>query len=194
MTSPALQASRHLLSMPMGMFASMVLILVAAIGVPHTAAQSSMTDIQGLAVQSDLPVSIDADKLEVFDDRQMALFSGNVKLRQGEVSMQTSSLEVYYSGGARQQQGSITRLEAKGKVLVNSEDQTATGDRAVFDVASRTIRILGNVVLSQGQNVIRGNELVVDLASGRSRLVANRTGQGQRVQGVFRPGSVRNNQ
>ncbi|MEM8877741.1 MAG: LptA/OstA family protein [Pseudomonadota bacterium] len=157
-------------------------------------AQSTVTDLQGLAVSSDLPVSIDADRLEVFDDQQMALFSGNVKLRQGEVSLQTSTLEVHYSGGAREQQGSITRLEAKGKVLVQSEDQTATGDRAVFDVATRTIRVLGSVVLSQGQNVIRGNELVVDLESGRSRLVANRSGQGQRVQGVFMPNSVRNSQ
>lgn len=169
-------------------------LLLAALPAGEVRAQSTVTDLQGLAVSSDLPVSIDADRLEVFDDRQMALFSGNVKLRQGEVSLQTSTLEVYYSGGAREQQGSITRLEAKGKVLVQSEDQTATGDRAVFDVATRTIRVLGSVVLSQGQNVIRGNELVVDLESGRSRLVANRSGQGQRVQGVFMPNAVRDNQ
>jgi lipopolysaccharide export system protein LptA len=181
----------HARSVFLGVFVCLMLVALPA---GDAGAQSTVTDLEGLAVSSDLPVSIDADKLEVFDDRQMALFSGNVKLRQGEVSMQTSTLEVYYSGGAREQQGSITRLEAKGKVLVQSEDQTATGDRAVFDVATRTIRILGSVVLSQGQNVIRGNELVVDLESGRSRLVANRAGQGQRVQGVFMPNSVRQSQ
>ena len=42
--------------------------------------------------------------------------------------------------------------------------------------------------MTQGQNVLRGDKLVVDLTSGVSRVESGKSGQG-RVQGLFLPGS-----
>jgi len=42
--------------------------------------------------------------------------------------------------------------------------------------------------MTQGQNVLRGEKLVVDLTSGVSRVESNKGSQG-RVQGLFQPGS-----
>jgi len=53
---------------------------------------------------------------------------------------------------------------------VIQKDQTATGESALFDVKSNTVTLKGNVVVTQGQNVMRGDRLVVDLASGVSRV------------------------
>src|SRR5205085_10024996 len=64
----------------------------------------------------------------------------------------------------------INRLEAKGNVVVTQKDQTATGDTGLFDMKSNTVTMTGNVLLTQGSNVLRGEKLVVDLTTGVSRV------------------------
>ncbi len=166
------------------------IVLVAA-GPGHAQTRVDPSDLEGLGIDGGQPVKIDADRLEVFDARKQAIFTGNVVLEQGEVRLQTHRLVVTYSGGSEDQQARINKLEADGGVVVQSRDQTATGDRAVYVVASREIRVSGDVVLSQGGNVIRGNALTVDLVTATSRLVADEQ-DGQRVQGVFVPGDMQN--
>src|SRR4029077_11706036 len=81
----------------------------------------------------------------------------------------------------------IRRVEAKGGVLVTQKEQTATGESGIFDMQANTVTLLGNVVISQGQNVVRGDRLTVDLNSGVSRVECGKT-QGQcRVQALIQP-------
>ena len=89
-------------------------------------------------------------------------------------------------GPGGQQQ--IRRLEARGGVVVTQKDQTATGEAGIFDMKTNTVTLTGNVVMTQGQNVLRGERLVVDLTTGVSRVESGKGGQG-RVQGLFLPGS-----
>ena len=83
-------------------------------------------------------------------------------------------------------QQKIKRLEARGGVVVTQKEQTATGESGIFDMKTNTVTLAGNVVMTQGQNVLRGDRLVVDLTSGVSRVESGRNGQG-RVQGLFQP-------
>jgi lipopolysaccharide export system protein LptA len=53
-------------------------------------------------------------------------------------------------------------------------------------MASNTITVNGNVVLSQGANVITGAKLVVNLATGRARVDQ---APGKQIRGVFSPAS-----
>jgi lipopolysaccharide export system protein LptA len=76
-------------------------------------------------------------------------------------------------GPGGQQQ--ISRLEARGGVTVTQKDQTATGETGLFDMRANTVTLVGNVVVSQGRNVLRGSRLVVDLATGVSRVEAGRS-------------------
>ena len=85
----------------------------------------------------------------------------------------------------------MRRVEAKGGVFVTQKDQTATGESGVFDMQANTVTLLGNVVISQGQNVVKGDRLTVDLTSGTSRVECGKS-QGQcRVQALIQPGSMR---
>ena len=137
------------------------------------------------------PVNIEADTLEVRDKEHMAIFSGNVKVVQGDVTLRTARLRVDYEGGAEQAgDQTIKSLLAEGAVHVTSKDQVVTGNRATFDMATQLITVTGDVVLSQGQNVVRGPKLLVDLNTGRARVEsAVQSGKAGRVQGVFVPKS-----
>jgi lipopolysaccharide export system protein LptA len=153
--------------------------------------QGPANALQGFSKNRDQPVQIEAASLEVRDKDKVATFSGNVHVIQGDTDLRSKTLVVFYeedspkTGGIKAAQpgpggsSQIKRLEANGNVLVTQKDQTATGDKGVFDMRTNTITLMGNVVISQGQSVLRGERLVVDRATGVSRI------EGGRVQGIF---------
>jgi lipopolysaccharide export system protein LptA len=67
-------------------------------------------------------------------------------------------------------------------VTVTQKDQVAAGDNGVFDVPGNTVTLIGNVVVTRGKDVIRGERLVVDLTSGVSRI---ERAAGRQVESLF---------
>ncbi len=111
-------------------------------------------------------VLVDADRIEVQDRSDRAIFSGNVVVRQGDLSLSANRLTVAYSsagGGV-----DIDRIDASGGVRVQSPSETARGDFAVYDLNRRLITMVGGVQLTQGRNQLNGGRLVLDLNSGRA--------------------------
>jgi len=182
-------------------------VAVALMGAADGAAQSSVKNVpnamQGFSQNRDQPIQIEAASLEMRDKKKEATFAGNVKVVQGDTTMTSKTLVVFYDqnnappppppakgaktgpiqsatpgpGGS----SSIRRLEARGGVIVTQKDQVVTGETAIFDTKANQVTMQGGVVLTQGQNVLRGDRLVVDMTSGVSR-VESETG---RVQGLF---------
>ncbi|GLK77015.1 hypothetical protein GCM10008171_22690 [Methylopila jiangsuensis] len=191
-------------------------VLTASLLLTSAASAQSVTSaFEGFSGRSNEPVNVEADNLEVREKDQAAIFSGNVQVVQGDSTLRSKQLTIFYygdqnkpaAGGAddksRPTQGAtsgpagtpsapqgrdIRRLEAEGNVVVTSKDQKATGQRGVFDMPSNTVTLTGGVVVSQGENVIRGDRLHVDLTTQRSRI-ESAGGGGGRVQGVFKPGN-----
>ena len=178
--------------------APFALLLTMAAGAPAQTAQTVQTGVpnalQGFSQNRSQPVKIESASLEVRDKDKMATFSGDVHLRQGDTTLTCKSLVVFYDdhsagsvmkaaqpGPGGQQQ--IRRVEAKGGVTVSQKDQTATGNTGVFDLRANTVTLNGNVIVTQGANVLRGERLIVDLTTGVSRV------EGGRVQGLFLPHS-----
>ncbi|MEX0591490.1 MAG: LptA/OstA family protein [Xanthobacteraceae bacterium] len=173
---------------------------------------------QGFARDNKDPVQIEANAFEVHDKDRYAVFIGNVVVKQGESTMRARELKVYYEGslrgGDKGEKGTkgappapavtaqtgkpasndpaqrIRRLEALGGVIITNKDQKATGDVGLLDMPTNTATITGNVVLTQGPNVMRADKLVVDLKTGYSRLESGAKGGQSRVQGLFVPSSV----
>ncbi len=137
---------------------------------------------------SSQPIEVTSDTLDVAQSDQTAIFSGNVVAIQGELRLGSDNLRVYYRGGAERssQQGAISKLDAIGAVAVSSPRETATSEWAVYDVDSGQITMGGNVVLTRGENILRGEQLVIDLETGQSRIVGT-PGAGGRVKGLFTP-------
>lgn len=127
------------------------------------------------------PIDVDADRLDVDDRVKTAVYKGDVLAKQGDFTVRTAKLTAYYSGqaglsqqidgadGAKKQDAQITRIEARGKVIVTSKDgQSATGDWANFDMKGNKVVVGGDVVLTQEKNVVRGTKLVIDMLTGES--------------------------
>ncbi|MGH6665798.1 MAG: LptA/OstA family protein [Pseudolabrys sp.] len=182
---------------------SIAFAVLAVVSVPLHAqpAKGPPNALQGFSQNRDQPVHIEAATLEVRDKDKVATFSGDVKVVQGDTTMSCKSLLVFYeqnneTGGKSLKaadpgpggQQRIKRLEAHGGVVVKQKDQTATGELGVFEMKTNTVTLKGNVVMTQGKNVLRGDTLIVDLTSGVSRVESSKNGKG-RVEGLFLPGS-----
>ncbi|HEU4659666.1 MAG TPA: LptA/OstA family protein [Pseudolabrys sp.] len=160
--------------------------------------------LQGFSQNRDQPVQIEAATLVVRDKDKTAVFSGDVKVKQGDTTLRCKSLVVYYEqSGGDSKSGSgttmtaakpgpggeqhIRRLEARGGVVVTQKEQTATGDMGLFDMKTNSVTLSGHVTMTQGENVLRGDRLIVDLTNGVSRVESGKDGRG-RVQGLFHAG------
>jgi lipopolysaccharide export system protein LptA len=182
-------------------------------------AQTLTNSFGGLSQSSKDPINIESDVLVVHDQQKYATFKGNVKAVQGTTTLRAEQLDVHYIGGGDQLTGQakpaaqsgaaangaasgakpaegdndsgaqITKIEAKGDVIINSaQDQTTTSDWALYDVPSQLVTVGGNVVLTQGQNVLKGDRLVIDLKTGESRFEnPGNTAAGGRIRALFIP-------
>ena len=160
--------------------------------------------MQGFSQNRDQPIQIEAASLEMHDKKKEATFSGNVKVVQGDTTMTSKTLVVFYeSGGSATAapaakgstksapiqsatpgpggSSSIKRLEAHGNVVVTQKDQVVTGETAVFDTKTNLVTMLGGVVLTQCKNVLKGDRLIVDMTTGVSRVESD----SGKVQGLF---------
>jgi lipopolysaccharide export system protein LptA len=151
----------------------------------------------------DQPIQIDAKSLEVHDKSKTATFSGDVKVVQGDTTMTCKILVVFYgqelgiagrqvasansTAGAVPDAQNIRRIEARGSVTVVSKDQTASGDLGVYDVLAKTITLTGNVVVTQGPNVIHGERVVVDTVTGNAHVEAAPGAPQGRVRALIIP-------
>jgi lipopolysaccharide export system protein LptA len=108
----------------------------------------------------------------------------------GQAAPATKVADVKPAGEAASGDGTqITKIEAKGDVVINSDkDQTTTSDWAIYDVPSQLVTVGGNVVLTQGKNVLKGDRLVIDLKTNESRFEnTGNTATGGRIRALFMP-------
>jgi len=140
---------------------------------------------------TDAPIDFDAARIEVRNADSQAVLSGDVKIRQSDMTLDADNVTIFYD---RPKTGNPTvkRLDAKGNVRLTSPSENATGRYGIYDVTQKQITLIGDVVLKQGDSQLRGQRLAIDLDSGRSTLDgASRGGTdaapaaGGRVSGRF---------
>lgn len=185
---------------------------------PPAMTQTLTNSFGGLSESSKDPIDIESDVLVVHDKEKYATFSGDVKAVQGTTTLRARELNVHYvgdnklgpggkkadgeeapptkvadaQGGAEAAKGEdaqITKIEAKGEVVITSDkDQTTTSDWALYDVPKQLVTVGGNVVLTQGKNVLKGDRLVIDLKTGESRFEnTGNAAAGGRIRALFMP-------
>ena len=137
------------------------------------------------------PVDVTSERIEVQERADRALFTGNVHVTQGDMTLDTPRLTVAYSNNAATPGSTnvqINRLDAAGGVVVRDPSETAKGDFGVYDLDRKLITLIGNVQLTRDNNQVNGARLVIDLNSGRAVIDGGPPGvnsSGGRVSGHF---------
>jgi lipopolysaccharide export system protein LptA len=188
------------------------LILEAAAQAPRAAQKPARSDPFGnFGGNSKEPIRIDANKLEVFEKDQRAVYTGDVVAVRGTTITRATQMTIFYdnkknntqpanmgqsanngavrsaSAGANPagQDGALKRIEFKGPVSVVNGTQTATSNELIYDAIGKKVILRGNAVVTDGPNVQRGELMTYDTEASTATI----TNPGGRVQGVFTPGS-----
>ena len=139
------------------------------------AALPTMGDAQSF--QSGQPIMWGAD--EVSRTPTTLSLRGRAELTQGDSRIRANRVEGTIADGT------LTRVEATGDVYFVTPEQTIRGDRAVYTPANDTIVLTGDVILTQGENVMTGGRLTYNTRTEAAEMDGG--GQNGRVQGVFYP-------
>jgi len=115
---------------------------------------------------TDEPVTISADRLDVYEGKNLVVFSGNVDASQKGIHMTSDTLKVYYqdndsAGKTRAvvKGGKVDRIVAKGNVVVVQAEKRMTGDEAVYYYDEEKIVVTGKTKIQEGKNIITGGTI-----------------------------------
>jgi lipopolysaccharide export system protein LptA len=167
-----------------------------------TAMMTASAQAQDMKMDAKQPIEITADSLEVSQKEQQATFTGNVVAVQGAMKITSDRMKVFYRTG-QQTKGNaqaISRIEVQGNVFMTNTSETARSKSGVYDVDANKLHLKNEVVLTRGENVVKGEALEYDLTTGKSQIVGAGVttggsadnaggGSGGRVRGLFVPGS-----
>ncbi len=156
----------------------------AGIAVALIVMAASLAALPAEAQKKKSKVNIESDQMELFESKNQAIFRGNVRARQDDVSLNSTNLIATFvktKGGGTD----VTWLETKGGgVKIKTGSQTITGDRMKMNVKANTAVVTGKVTVIQGTSVVKGEKLNVNLNTNESKFVGV---PGARVKFSFNP-------
>ena len=145
----------------------------------------------GMAVvisDSDKPVQIESDRFDVYPDKKVAVFSGNVVVTQEDAVINSDEFFLHYKKeGMKTKQndenvnmgigntGDIKEIEAKGNVTIKQKEKIVTGDSAFFYNDEQKVIVTGNPVMKEGNNTIQGNKVIFFLKENRGVVESSST-------------------
>ena len=168
-----------------------LLVILAVIGIPLT------QPLAEIASDGNKPIHIMSDRFDAYTEKKLAVFSGNVVVKQGDTTINADEFRLYYKKGSAGekktgqfmspgsvQSGNIEKIEAKGNVTIKQKEKTVTGGLAVFFNDEQKIIITENPVMKDGENEIRGDTIIFFMAENKGIV---KSSQNQRVTATIYP-------
>lgn len=123
------------------------------------------------------PIRVNADRSEVLDKERKVILIDNVDITQGTARLRADVVTLEYGGGGNTSTtglgsnfGDIRTMTARGNVFYVTPDLKANGDLGIYVAATDTITLTGNVVMIRGEDVAKGERLVMELEAGKTTL------------------------
>lgn len=160
------------------------LVLGLLMGVP---AQAQISSEGG-------PIYINSERTESLERERKVLLVGNVDIRQGTARLRADTVTILFTGqpapGASTQGvaagfGEVQSILAEGNVYYVTPELKAKGDRGIYELATDTITMTGNVALMRDRDVAEGQRLKMEISNRRTTL----EGGGGRTRMVIDPDS-----
>lgn len=139
-------------------------------------AQGAQVAFGNTQQNSNLPVEVTSENLNVNQNDGTAIFTGNVVIGQGEMRLSAPRVLVVYL----EDQSGIESLNATGGVTLVSGEDAAEARQADYNMQTGMIEMEGDVLLIQGVNALTGDKVFIDTRAGTARVTG-------RVKTVLNP-------
>ncbi len=132
-----------------------------------------------------------SEKMEYSMDNGKAVAHGNAKIVRGSDTLTAQTITANFT---KDQSGtqSLSTANAKGGVKIQTNEETLTGNRAVYNAVNNTAEVFDNVKIVRGPNQLEGARALVNLKTNISQMFGAPE-SGKRVKGIFYPSSKKDN-
>lgn len=135
-------------------------------------------------------IHITSDKMVIKSNENSAEFIGNAHAVQGETEIKSDRLKIFYKseegaqpGQSGMNESSIRRMEAEGSVVIHTDGQTATSQKAVYTADDGLLTLTGErVEIKNNGNTIVGRKVTLQRETGEIVVSSE---AGKRVEAVF---------
>lgn len=124
-------------------------------------------------------VTITGDKFVVDEANHQATFNGAVVVKTPTIGLWADQVVITYGDKGT---SDVQSFEATGAVRIETTEQDATGEKAIYDPKTEILHLTGNVTVTSATSKLTGPELVVNLKTNTSTFNG---AKGGRVTGVF---------
>jgi lipopolysaccharide export system protein LptA len=145
--------------------------------------QKRISVARGDAVAARADRRIRADVLTAYMTPNTASSPAPAKKPVQRVAAKPPAAKPGAAGAPAGEESEISRVDAQGHVLVSTSTDVGRSDFGVYNAKTGIVTLLGNVTLTRGRNVVRGQYAVMDLNTHLSRIMP--APHGGRVEGLL---------
>jgi outer membrane protein assembly factor BamD len=127
------------------------------------------------SVDKSQPIDVTSDKVETYGKENLVIFKGNVIARQKDMVIYADSVEVLTSEDGK----GIERVTAGGNVKIQQGLRVANCQKAVFYNLDQKLVLTGDPKVSEGDNVVLGDEIIFDIDKNRLEVKGGPSGRGK---------------
>jgi len=155
----------------------------AALSSPSTPSKEKETDKKGILpeakeaklVDKSQPIDISSDKVEAFWKENLIIFRGNVIARQKDMVIYADSIEALIIEDGK----GIERVTAGGNVKIQQGLRVANCEKAIFYNLDQKVILTGDPKVSEGDNMVSGDEIIFDIDQNRVEVKGGTSGRGK---------------
>lgn len=136
------------------------LLLVVFCSIPVFPANALSTDTQQ-------PIEIEADSLEVREKERISIYSGNVRLIQGSIEINCAQLTLYFNENKELLRMLMTGAPATFRQLDDLQQELrGQGEQMEYRQAESTLVLSGNASFTHAGDSIESNKIIIDTITG----------------------------
>ncbi len=130
-------------------------------------AQGAQVAFGGLKHDASQPIEVTSDQLQINQQDGSVTYRDNVVIGQGSLRLSADRVRVEFGQGKKRK---ISKLHASGNVILVNGAESAQAHQAVYTLGNSHVVMSGDVILTQGQNALSAQRMVVDLKTGQASL------------------------
>jgi lipopolysaccharide export system protein LptA len=143
--------------------ALVILIFAGLFSLP--VGEGSRVRSAGAAEEPEPPITVTADRMEYYSDRDIVIFTGNALAIRGDITLSARRMEVTLGQGVESEENSVKKIVAEGDVTFRHVDpetgseRFATGEKGEYLSDGEKVVLTGDPRVWEGKNVVTGEEM-----------------------------------
>ncbi|MFI4955351.1 MAG: LptA/OstA family protein [Gammaproteobacteria bacterium] len=143
------------------------------------------------------PIDITSEELIFYRSQNIAVFSGHVVAIQGDTTVKANKMEVFFNGGNTKSDEKLSKVKSinlKENVEIITPQEKATATNGVYNVEQGIFTLNDDVVMNQGETILKGDKMVYNKNTAESLLTTNGKVVEKRVSARFVPNETGKNE